>query len=88
MQLSIHFRKGFLPVRGTDVTRKGVSASLDVKRSCNHLLKISNYLETCPTRLPGAQSASELPSGAIEAEHLQQHSVQKKSRKMNWLGRV
>ena len=38
-------------------------------RSSNLLLKTSNYLKTCPTRFPGAQSASlrpELPQGLLK----------------------
>ena len=38
----------------------------------------NNYLKTCPTRLPGARSASlhpELPRG-VQGQQLQQHRVQ------------
>ena len=57
------YKKAFCWSWGSDITMKGFSASLDMRRCKdwdhkNLFLKISNHLKTCPTRFPGAQSAS------------------------------
>ena len=46
-------------------------------------LKISSYLKTCPTRFPGAQSASLAtlnPLRNVEGQQLQQQTVQSAQR--------
>ena len=46
-------------------------------------LKTSNYLKTCPTRFPGAQSASlTLYSLRDVGQQLQEHRVQTQQRQM------
>ena len=68
---STHFTKGFCYSWGSDVTVKGFSASLDLRRYKDWDLfrKTSNYLKTCPSRSPGVQSSSlepELPQGLLK----------------------
>ena len=55
---STHFTKGFLLVMKIDVTMKGFSVSLDLRRHKDWDNKICSYLKTCPTRIPGAQSTT------------------------------
>ena len=53
--------------------------------SRNQFLKISNYLKTCSTRFPGAQSAHsppQTPSAGVEGQQLQQHRLQSLQRQM------
>ena len=72
--LSTHFTKVFCQSQGSDITMKGFSAFLDMKRCrieiINLFLKTSYYLKNYPNRLPGAQSASlhpELLQGCYRA---------------------
>ena len=68
--LSIHFTKSLL--LGSNVTMKGFSAFLDMRRckDWDHKICFQNIcLKTCPTRLPGAQSAllhPELPQQVLK----------------------
>ena len=70
--INIHFTKGFMLVTGSDITMKGFSALLGVRRCKDWDYKICSwniYLKICPTRLPGAQSISlypELSQGVLK----------------------
>ena len=53
--------------------------------SLNQFLKISNYLKTYSTSIPGAEvshSPPELPSGHVKGQQLQQHRIQFPQRQM------
>ena len=71
-----------------DVTTKGFSAFLDMKRckDWDHEISSGKYLsKTCSTSFPGAQSEilyPELPSVGVKGHQLQQHRVQSLQRQM------
>ena len=72
--LSTHFTKDFLLVTRNSSYHEEISCfskyeEMQGLESWNQFLKVSSYLKTCPTRFPGARSASlrpELPEGALK----------------------
>ena len=72
--LSTHFTKDFLLVIRNSSYHEEISCfskyeEMQGLESWNQFLKVSSYLKTCPTRFPGARSASprpELPQGVLK----------------------
>ena len=81
VQSSTYFTKGFLLGMRNGCHHEGIQCfsryeEMQGLGSWNQFLKMSSYLKTCSTSIPGEQSASsstEFPSGSVEGQQLHQH---------------